>query len=48
MYKHKEGIELVPAEQVEGVICEDVALEELDEVKKLAKEMIELCVEKAD
>lgn len=39
-------MELVPYEQIEGIICEEVLEEEIPEVLELASEMVKFCHEK--
>ncbi|RLD62130.1 MAG: hypothetical protein DRJ01_06675 [Bacteroidetes bacterium] len=46
MYEYKDEVEMVPAEKIVGIECEDVLLEEFEEIKKLGEDMIEYCVEK--
>lgn len=42
----KEEMKLVPAEEIEGIVCEAVLEEEAPEVLELAGEMIKFCHEK--
>jgi len=38
-------LELVPKEFIEGISCEDVSIDEMDEMLKLGEKMISFCVE---
>lgn len=46
MYVYNDDVELVPVEDIIGIECEDVYVEEFEEIKKLGEDMIEYCVEK--
>ena len=42
----KSGLELLPAEMIEGVDCLEVILEEMPSIVEIGKNMITLCAEK--